>query len=130
MQHNQRIPKEEPVKHIAMLAVMAGLLVGCSGEESGGPNEPLAPATASVTTPLVPPPVFIPSTVTIRAGGTVTFKNVDGSPAPHNVRSLSDVWPLTTLDPGESFTVTLNTKGQYPYTCTLHPGMNGTITVK
>lgn len=118
------------MKHIATLAVMAGLLAGCSGEENGGPNEPLAPATASVTTPLVPPPVFIPSTVTIRAGGTVTFKNIDGSPAQHNVKSLSDAWPLTTLDAGESFTVTLNNKGQYPYTCTFHPGMNGTITVK
>ena len=77
MHHHLRIHREEPVKHIAMLAVVAGLLVGCSGEDSGGPNEPLAPATASVTTPLVPPPVFIPSTVTIRAGGTVTRPDPD-----------------------------------------------------
>lgn len=118
------------MKHFALLALAAGLVISCSGDESGGPNPPPAPATASVTTPLVPPPVFIPSSVTIRAGGTVTFKNADGSPAAHNVRSLSDAWPLTTLQAGESFDVTLATAGQYPFQCTIHPGMNGTIVVK
>ncbi len=117
------------MKHLLLLSVAGSVLVGCSGTEPVDPGPP-APATASITTPLVPPPIFIPSSVTIRAGGTVTFKNVDGSPAPHNVKSLSNAWPLTTLEAGESFNVTLADAGQYPFQCTIHPGMNGTITVK
>lgn len=120
------------MRHLAQLALAAGLVVGCSGDEAGGPNPPAPPApeTASVTTPLVPPAVWIPSSVTIRPGGTVTFKNADGSPAVHNVVSTSNAWPVATIDPGETFDLKLPNAGQYPFQCTLHPGMNGVITVK
>ncbi len=124
------------MKRLALLsfALAGGLVIGCGGDDpqdpTPPPTPPPAPATATITTPLVPPPVFIPSTVTIRAGGTVTFTNRADSPAVHDVRSLTDAWTLTTLQPGQSFSVTLPTAGVYQFECTLHPGMAGTITVQ
>lgn len=33
------------------------------------------------------------------------------------------------LGANQSFSHTFNTPGAFPYECTVHPGMNGTITV-
>lgn len=122
------------MKRLALLSLAGGMLISCGGDDAGPPEPPppppLPPASASITTPLVPPPVFIPAEVTIRAGGTVTFKNADASPAVHDVRSATNAWAMTTLQPGESFTVTLTTPGRYLFECSLHLGMTGAITVE
>lgn len=122
------------MKRLALLFLAGSLVAGCGGSDAEEPEPPPPPppppATATITTPLVPPPVFIPTAVTIRAGGTVTFKNRDDSPAPHDVRSLTDAWTIRVLQAGESFSVTLDTPGQYQFECTLHAGMTGTITVQ
>ena len=118
------------MKHIALLALAASLLLGCSGDDSGGPNPPPPPPpdAASVSMIVGTPPKFLPSLVTVAAGGTVTFTN--NSPGDHNVVSSTNVWPQTLVSPDETFALTLAQPGSYPYTCTIHPGMNGTITVK
>lgn len=119
------------MKPLVLLSLAAGLVIGCGGDDpEPNPDPDPNPATASITTPLVPPPVFIPNAVTIRPGGTVTFKNRDDSPAVHDVRSATNAWTMTTLQPGESFEVTLDTPGQYVFDCSLHVGMTGTITVQ
>lgn len=117
------------MKHVALLAIAAGLLVGCSSEDGGGPNPPPPPPPNAVTvTTAGPPPAFIPSTITVAAGGTVTFTNT--SPGEHNIKSATNAWPLTTVEPDESVVITAPAAGQYPYSCTIHEGMNGTLTVK
>jgi plastocyanin len=71
---------------------------------------------------------FSPSDVDIISGGTVTFSwsgvthNVTWLTTPASVQNISD-------RSSGSVGVTLNQAGTYNYHCTLHAGMDGTITV-
>ncbi len=91
---------------------------------SGGGAAPPAPATAAVS---LAGKAFNPSSVTVAVGGTVTWTNNDSMP--HNVTSASGAFRSTTLQPGQVFTFTFTAPGTYPYSCTLHGGMNGTVIV-
>jgi len=77
---------------------------------------------------------FVPSTVVITAGGTVTWENTDtaahtasaGSPAD----GPSGVWDSGLVVSGGSYSVTLDDEGTYPYFCMVHPWMQGTVIVE
>lgn len=82
-------------------------------------------------------PVFVPTDVTVPAGATVrlTFVNESDS-IPHNL-TFSRTGPIDTatasiVQPGEQETIefTAPEPGDYPFMCTLHPGMNGTLIVE
>lgn len=89
----------------------------------GGGALPLA---AEVT---MPGNTFSPFLTTIGVGGTVTFRfgSVD-----HNVIFAlftgrpTDIQITRNVNIGRTF----NTKGLFPYDCTVHPGMSGQIEVK
>jgi plastocyanin len=68
---------------------------------------------------------FTPDHVTIVAGDTVTWVWDDGS-TPHDVSG--DGFASDVQSEG-SFTHTFDDAGSYPYVCTLHSGMKGTVTV-
>ena len=77
---------------------------------------------------------FIPSTVVITAGGTVTWENTDN--AAHTTTSGSpsdgpdDVWDSSLMRINGSYSVTLDDEGTYPYFCMVHPWMQGTVIVE
>jgi plastocyanin len=71
---------------------------------------------------------FDPATRTIDVGTTVRW--VNGGSTPHNTTSATQLWQSADLTPGQSFQREFNTAGTFPYSCTLHEGMNGTITVQ
>lgn len=84
------------------------------------------PLAAEVT---MPGNTFSPFLTTIGVGGTVTFRfgSVD-----HNV-----IFALLTGRPADiqitrnvNVSRTFNTKGTFPYDCTVHPGMSGQVEVK
>jgi plastocyanin len=99
------------------------------------------PATAASTTPLpstsdvgIQNFAFVPASVTVPAGTTVTWTNQDS--APHQI--ISDATSLFStgaifmsgqLTQGQKFSFTFNTAGTYAYHCGIHPFMKGTITV-
>ncbi|HVP94611.1 MAG TPA: plastocyanin/azurin family copper-binding protein [Methanoregulaceae archaeon] len=77
---------------------------------------------------------FIPSSITIPRGTTVTWINQD--PADHQV--INDAQgsivqgALFTSDPlpkGASYSFEFDNPGSYPYHCSIHPSMKGTVTV-
>ena len=76
---------------------------------------------------------YIPSTVTISQGETVTWANEDV--AFHSVTSgfydsPTDLFDSGHLDPEEKFSITFEEKGVYDYFCTLHPWMDGQVIVE
>lgn len=74
--------------------------------------------------------VFMPSTITVQQGQTVTFMNT--GQADHTATADDGSWDSSNLSPGASFTTPpLNTVGTVSYKCTYHAalGMVGTITV-
>ena len=68
---------------------------------------------------------FSPRVLSVHRGDTVTFLFRDGKIA-HNVTGRG--FASHTQASG-SYTVRFSRTGTYPYRCTLHPGMSGTIIV-
>ena len=71
--------------------------------------------------------VFSPNTATITHGQSVCWQN-NGSFA-HTVTSDDGTSFNTGLPSGQIFVHTFPTAGSFPYHCTIHAGMTGTITV-
>jgi len=69
---------------------------------------------------------FIPAELTISAGDTVVFTNVSGR---HTATALDGSFDTGSLSKGGVGEITVSTKGTYPYRCTFHHSMKGTITV-
>jgi len=70
---------------------------------------------------------FIPRTITIHVGTIVEWENLDG--VDHTTTSDDGVWDSGTLAPGQTFQYQFIAVGTYPYHCTFHPSMTGTIIV-
>ena len=78
--------------------------------------------------------LFDPETASVAGGGTVqvTFENV--STVPHNLTFQDPInaETATVVAPGASETIEFEAPapGDYPFVCTLHPGMDGTLTIE
>ena len=70
---------------------------------------------------------FQPSTVTVPVGTKVTW--TQAGPTEHNTVSKTGVWQSPILQVGDTFSYTFTKPGTYPYWCTIHPDMLGTVIV-
>jgi len=103
------------------LAALLFLLAGMSAAIAG----PLA-ATSTVN---IQNFAFAPASVTINAGDSVRWTNLDG--VSHSARSVNDSFNTGTLSLGQSATVTFNTAGTFDYICGIHgASMSGTVIVR
>ena len=77
---------------------------------------------------------YTPSTVTISAGGTVTFTNTDTAPHTSTSGTAANgpdgIFDTSLIMMNASYDVTLSDAGTYPYFCMVHPWMEGTIIVE
>jgi plastocyanin len=71
---------------------------------------------------------FAPMSLTVPAGTTVTWKNLDEEP--HTVVGDAGVFRSGGLEQNESFTFKFDKPGTYKFLCSIHPKMVGTIVVK
>ena len=71
---------------------------------------------------------YLPATLAVPAGTTVTWVNHDDDP--HTVTERTGQFSSPGLDTGESFSRRFTVPGTYVYFCALHPLMTATITVK
>ena len=71
---------------------------------------------------------FLPSTLTVSVGTTVTWTNEDETP--HQVAQTGGGFKSAALDTDDRYTYKFNKPGTYDYFCPLHPQMRGTIIVK
>lgn len=85
---------------------------------------PAADAAAGVT---IQNFSFVPASVTVPAGATITWTNQDA--APHTATSVDNSFDTGTLKQGQSATLTFSKPGTFNYICSIHPFMKGTITV-
>jgi plastocyanin len=71
---------------------------------------------------------YNPNPIEIKVGEIVTWINDNSSP--HTVTSSNDsTFDSDVLRRGETFSFTFDKEGEYPYFCTLHPSMTGTVVV-
>jgi plastocyanin len=71
---------------------------------------------------------FMPKTLTVPVGTTVTWTNHDD--VPHTVVSTKKVFASPALDTDQQFSYRFTARGTYPYYCSVHPVMTGTVVVK
>ena len=122
------------------LAAATAVISACGGGDSDGgtlpstpttPTTPVRPATSSATVEAAGEAnVFTPAAVRILREGVVTW--TFPGPRPHNVvfRGTATGTPanVPTVSSGQAAR-TFPTVGEFLYTCTIHPGMDGRVSV-
>lgn len=71
---------------------------------------------------------FAPRLITVRPGAEVTWVNHDD--IPHNVISTGKSFASPVLDTDEKFSHKFPKPGEFPYYCSIHPHMTGTVVVR
>ena len=69
---------------------------------------------------------FNPDSVTISAGGTVTWTNADD----HDHSVTGSGMSSGKISPGGTYSYTFKKAGKYSYSCSFHPRMKGTVEVE
>jgi len=94
-----------------------------------GATASLANAASSDTAQIVIKDfMFMPMSLTIKAGSTVTWANKDDEP--HTVVSDTGLFRSGAVDTDETFAFKFDKPGTYHFTCSIHPRMVGTIVVE
>jgi len=70
---------------------------------------------------------FSPNPVEVKVGETVTWINDDSGR--HTVTSKDGTFDSGMMGKGQSFSFTFDKAGEYPYFCSPHPNMVGTVVV-
>lgn len=110
-------------RHTLTLSVLIGTLLALSA--CSGTSTPSGGGTGGGSTITMKDNAFDPAALTVKAGDTVTFKNADS--VPHRIVVGTD--DLGEQGPGEDKTWKAPKDGTYPMRCTIHPSMQGRITV-
>ena len=119
-----QLPKAPELVVIGLAAV---LLVGSVAGFANAVDDPAGG-------PVVPGEVrieafsFGPEAVTVDAGGSVTWTNLDRTA--HTVTQNGELLDSPDLASGDTYEVTFDEPGTYEYFCKFHPAMRATITVE
>ncbi len=134
---------------VALVAIAAALALAACGDDSGSDttSESPAPSTESTETESqsgenAPAPSgeavrsekvaisgfqYDPETVTVQAGGKVTWQNEDS--AEHTATLDDGSFTTGALAEGKLKSESFKTPGTYTYFCEIHPQMKGTVEV-
>lgn len=125
---------------LLLLAAAAALVVaGCGGSSNGGSSSPPTGTSSSSASPGAKQTgdvvqismqniQFNPKSVTAKVGQTVRWTNDDS--VAHDVKATSGAsFKSSLFGKGGSYETKLTKPGTIAYVCTIHPGMDGTITV-
>ena len=116
------------------LSLAAGALAGCfSKHEATAPAEgtcslPLGEGVPGSTVVVIRDFTFAPGDVRVRAGDRITWINCDEDQ--HTSTADGGQWSSPLLSPGDGFTQTFSTVGEFPYHCQPHPFMSGRVIVE
>jgi len=113
------------VLRFSLLGLIAFSAFGASSapEKANAANAAPAPADVKIDNFS-----FGPQSITVPAGTKVTWKNRDD--IPHTVVSTEGVFKSRVLDTDETFSFTFDKPGTFPYFCSVHPKMTGTVVVQ
>lgn len=112
---------------LLLLIVVYGLVGSAATAQRKGGKSAAGDASKNVTLTNFQ---FAPKSITVKAGGTVTWLNKEGT---HTVAADDDSWESPTLNAGQSYSHQFSKPGTYRYHCSFHgsPGhdMYGVVTV-
>jgi len=117
----------------AVFSVIAITPSAFAAHGEGGMSATVENAAGS-STPGCEPDCFIPSTVVITVGGTVTWENTDTAAHTSSSGTPADgpdgVFDSSLVMAGASFSHTFDSAGTFDYFCMVHPWMTGTVIVE
>lgn len=140
-----RLPVRVRRGHVVVAACALLALTGCSSSDSGNsssstksaapPTSASASGSASATgggggatTIVIQNFKFVPDSLTVPPGATVTVTNKDSTA--HTATASDKSFDTGSIDPGKSKTFTApKKKGVYDYICTIHQFMKAKLTV-
>jgi plastocyanin len=111
--------------HALALVRTVAIAVALTNSSAVGNAGPAAPRTANAV--IIKNFDFAPMSLTVKAGMSVTWKNLDGEP--HTVTSVDGLFRSGAIDENESFTFKFDKPGTYKYLCSIHPKMMAAIIV-
>lgn len=127
---------------VAVLGILL-LAAACGSGSSSSPATPTpspspspAPAPSGTSSSVVIPAgasslgnrAYAPNPVNISVGDSVTWMNNDTTA--HTSTSDAAGWDSAVVAPGGRFSFTFQSAGTFPYHCTIHPGMVGSVVVR
>jgi plastocyanin len=115
-------------KTVLIVGLLATAMVATLLLSAGSPRSSAKTPQPATTEVKVDNFSFGPTTLTVAAGTTVTWTNQDD--IPHTVVSTDKVFKSKVLDTDEKFSYTFAKAGTYPYFCSIHPKMTGTVVVQ
>jgi plastocyanin len=126
---------------LALIAAAALAGAGCGSDDDDDTAAEPEPAATEEAAPsaaagdsaakisMVSGNKFEPAEATVKAGQPVTWTNTDS--VPHNAVAESGDGPKSELlSKDQTYTFTPANAGEIKYVCTIHPGMEGTLTVE
>jgi plastocyanin len=121
-----------PTILLTMLLTVLGLVVGCGAgatSSSGTGGSVSGSSVPASNTIVIKDFAFIPASLTVAPATKITVINEDQ--APHTVTARDKSFDTGTISGGQRGEFTAPTKpGTYPYICTVHPYMTGTLIVQ
>lgn len=120
---------------LALLFALSTLAAGCGGSKSpSGPSNPNAGGTGNTVTVRgvgydgAGSASFQPGSLTVNRGTMVTWQNSDS--ITHSVVSATPGLFNGEMGPSGAFEFKFDNAGSFPYSCTIHAGMTGSIIVR
>ncbi len=115
-------------KSVCILGLLATVMVATLLLSAGSPGSSANTAEPASAEVKVDNFSFGPATLTVAVGTTVTWTNRDD--IPHTIVSTDKVFKSKVLDTDEKFSFTFSKSGTYPYFCSIHPKMTGSVVVQ
>lgn len=115
----------------AVAAVAAGWACTSGATATKNPRISAAPTPSNAHEIVIYEYKFVPFTLTVPAGTTVTWVNYDIAPHTATYRSFGEeAFDTGTLSVTQLYRHMFKTPGTYDYLCVLHQGMRGTVVVQ
>jgi len=115
-------------KSLCIVGLLATVMVATLLLSAGSPGSSANTAEPASAEVKVDNFSFGPTTLTVAVGTTVTWTNRDD--IPHTIVSTDKVFKSKVLDTDEKFSFTFSKAGTYPYFCSVHPKMTGSVVVQ
>jgi plastocyanin len=125
-------PKNRLLYSIAIVLTILSVTVGCKKSIDNMYGTSPTTSTGTTTGPgtnevWIQGMAFTPVTITVTAGTTIVWTNKDA--VVHNVTSTTGLFSSGSMLTNATYSRTFSTAGTFPYTCTIHPTMTGTVVV-
>lgn len=112
-------------RSLGMAAIAVVAVAGCAAPSASAPGS--APPAVSGTAVSIDDFAFVPATLAVRRGDTVTWTNHDAEP--HTVAANDGSFRSSAMGADGTYSFTFATPGTFDYVCTIHPFMHGTVVV-